>query len=73
MIICQCAVVSDRSVAEAVAAGARTMAQACRATSAGRDCGSCVFTVKRVFTRVMTEHRHNVAGAVTEVCDACSA
>ena len=53
MIICQCAVVSDRLVTEAVASGARSLAQVCRATSAGRECGACVFAVRRV----ITEHR----------------
>ena len=46
MIFCHCAVVSDRAVATAVEAGARTVAQVCRATGAGRECGSCVFAVK---------------------------
>ncbi len=46
MIFCHCAVVSDRAVATAVEAGARTVAQVCRATGAGRDCGSCVFALK---------------------------
>ena len=53
MIICQCAVVSDRSVTEAVATGAQSLAQVCRSTGAGRDCGACVFNVKRI----ITEHR----------------
>ena len=53
MIVCQCAVVSDRVVTEAVATGARSLAQVCRATGAGRDCGACVLSVKRV----ITEHR----------------
>lgn len=48
MIFCHCAVVSDRAVATAVDAGARTVAQVCRATGAGRDCGTCVFAVKRI-------------------------
>jgi bacterioferritin-associated ferredoxin len=48
MIVCQCAVVSDRAIAAAHEAGARTLAQACMATGAGRDCGSCVFSVKRL-------------------------
>ena len=54
MIICQCAVVSDRLVAEVVASGARSLAQVCHATEAGRDCGACVFNVKRI----ITEHPH---------------
>jgi len=57
VIICQCAVVSDRSVTEAVASGARSLAQVCHATKAGRDCGSCVFAVRRV----LTEYRQPVA------------
>ena len=66
MIICQCAVVSDRLVTQAVASGARSLAQVCHATNAGRDCGSCVFAVRRV----LTEHRHALAAAVPEVCTA---
>ena len=54
MIICQCAVVSDRLVTEVVASGAQSLAQVCRLTEAGRDCGACVFNVKRI----ITEHRH---------------
>ena len=37
MIVCQCAVVSDRDVTAAYAGGARTLAQACMATGAGRQ------------------------------------
>ena len=48
MIVCQCAVVSDGMVAAAVDAGARSVAQVCRSTGAGRDCGSCVFSLKAV-------------------------
>jgi bacterioferritin-associated ferredoxin len=48
MIICQCKVVSDQSVARAVDSGARTLSQVCRITGAGRVCGSCVFSVKRL-------------------------
>jgi bacterioferritin-associated ferredoxin len=48
VIFCHCAAVSDRAVATAVEAGARTVAQVCRATGAGRDCGSCVFSVKKL-------------------------
>jgi bacterioferritin-associated ferredoxin len=48
VIFCHCAAVSDRAVAAAVDAGARTVAQVCRATGAGKDCGTCVFAVKRL-------------------------
>jgi len=53
-------------VTEAVASGARTVAQVCRETKAGRDCGSCVFAVKRVFT----ECRHHPAEQLQEVYSA---
>lgn len=48
MIFCHCAVVGDREVAAAVDAGARTVAQVCKATGAGQQCGSCIFSVRRV-------------------------
>jgi len=48
VIVCHCAVVGDRAVTAAVEAGARTVAQVCRATGAGQQCGSCVFAVRRV-------------------------
>jgi bacterioferritin-associated ferredoxin len=63
VIICQCASVSDRSVSEAVASGAHTLAQVCRVTEAGRDCGACVFNVRRV----IVEHDCAGAGRVPEV------
>jgi len=48
MIICHCEVVSDRTVVAAIGDGARTLAQVCRATGAGRNCGGCVFSLKAV-------------------------
>jgi bacterioferritin-associated ferredoxin len=48
VIFCHCAVVSDRQVAEAIDAGARTVAQVCKATGAGQQCGNCIFSVRRV-------------------------
>jgi bacterioferritin-associated ferredoxin len=46
MIVCHCAVVTDRDVTEAIDAGADTLAKVCMATSAGRQCGGCIFTLK---------------------------
>jgi bacterioferritin-associated ferredoxin len=46
VVVCQCAVVNDDMVAAAVDAGASTVGQVCRFTGAGRDCGSCVFSLK---------------------------
>jgi len=56
VIICQCAVVSDRMVTEVVASGARSLAHVCRATDAGQECGACVFSIKRVITDYRTAH-----------------
>ena len=48
MIVCHCKVVNDEAVTRAVDGGARTVSQVCQATGADRDCGSCVFTLKRL-------------------------
>ncbi len=48
MIVCHCAVVGDRQIAAAAAAGATTLSQVCASTGAGRDCGACVFSVRRL-------------------------
>ena len=67
MIVCHCAVVSDRDVADAWDRGARTLGQACRATGAGTDCGACVFSLKRL----LCEHGVSVSSSL-EVADAAS-
>ena len=46
MIVCQCQVVNDRQIDEAISAGARSVSAVCRATGAARECGTCIFTVK---------------------------
>ena len=48
MIVCHCHVVNDAAITAAVDAGARTLGQVCRSTGAGSDCGSCVFSVRRL-------------------------
>ena len=48
MIVCHCRVVTDRAVTAAVRDGARSLAAVCRSTGAGQDCGSCVFSLKRL-------------------------
>ena len=48
VIVCHCAVVGDKQIADAAAAGATTLSQVCASTGAGRDCGSCVFSVRRI-------------------------
>lgn len=48
MFVCHCAVVTDRDVVASIAAGSTTLADLCRSTSAGRGCGNCVSTLKRL-------------------------
>jgi bacterioferritin-associated ferredoxin len=48
VIFCHCAVVGDREVARAVESGADTVAAVCKTTGAGQQCGSCIFSVRRV-------------------------
>ncbi|GMA40437.1 (2Fe-2S)-binding protein [Mobilicoccus caccae] len=48
MIVCHCEVVSDRDIRAAVDGSAHTLAQVCRSTGAGTDCGGCVFGVRAV-------------------------
>ncbi len=68
MIVCHCQVVNDRAVRASVQAGARTLADVCRATGAGRDCGACVFSVKRL----LCEHVAPPTGTLEEVHSAAS-
>jgi bacterioferritin-associated ferredoxin len=75
VIVCHCNVVNDRTVTEAVDAGARTLAGVCAATGAGRDCGSCVFAVKRLLCdhdRAPVPNRGAVPVPVVEVQVAAS-
>ena len=48
MIVCHCTAVSDRTVAQAIAAGARDEFDVARACGAGSICGGCVPTVSRL-------------------------
>ena len=67
MIVCHCEVVSDREVRESIDLGARTLAQVCGATGAGRNCGGCVFSLKRL----LCEHGRSVSATpFTEVAGA---
>ena len=59
MIVCHCRVVTDRAVSAAVQDGARSLAAVCRSTGAGQDCGSCVFSLKRL----VCEHGNALAAA----------
>ena len=61
--MCHCGVVSDREVRASIDAGAASLAAVCRATGAGRDCGSCVLSLKRL----LCQHQTGPAPALPEI------
>jgi bacterioferritin-associated ferredoxin len=63
VIVCHCEVVNDRAVANAIEAGARTLAGVCRSTGAGQNCGTCVFSIRRL----LCEHEATVVPSLPEV------
>jgi bacterioferritin-associated ferredoxin len=46
VILCHCAVVSDRDVAASISAGARTVTDVLRSTGAAQHCGGCTLAVR---------------------------
>ena len=48
MYVCHCTVVTDRDVLEAIANGARCVADVARVTGAGRTCGNCVTSLREL-------------------------
>jgi len=68
VIVCHCQVVTDQQVKRAVDNGAHSLAQVCGATGAGRDCGSCVFSLKRL----LCEHEASQQVSLQEVDGAAS-
>ena len=63
MIVCHCEVVNDQVVADAIASGARTVAGVCKATGAGKHCGACVFSLKRL----LCQHEQTLSSLPPEV------
>ena len=68
VIVCHCEVVNDQQVTRAIDQGARTVAQVCRSTGAGKNCGSCVFSLKRL----LCQHQQASQDAFVEVEGAAS-
>lgn len=48
VIICHCGVVSDRKVIECIQDGARTVANVAKCTGAGKGCGVCIHSLRRL-------------------------
>ncbi|MFE3998302.1 bacterioferritin-associated ferredoxin [Nocardioides sp. YIM B13467] len=61
MIVCQCRVVTDRDVDAALADGARTVSAICRSTGAAQDCGSCIFSVKKLVSQHLEQECSHLA------------
>ena len=59
MYVCCCNAVTDREVAEAIDAGARSRAEVTRSCGAGGDCGACHATIEGMIEA-------KVCGAKTE-------
>jgi bacterioferritin-associated ferredoxin len=51
MFVCHCAVVTDQDVLQSLANGSRCLADVCRDTGAGRNCGGCVDTLRALVGR----------------------
>jgi bacterioferritin-associated ferredoxin len=66
VFVCHCAVVTDREVVASLASGARTVADVCRETAAGRGCGRCVPTLKAL----VCQHCPALETSTTEVARA---
>jgi bacterioferritin-associated ferredoxin len=62
VIVCHCRVVTDRQVVDAVSRGVRSLGGVCRTTGAGQECGSCVFSLKRL----LCEHGALLSQPVTQ-------
>lgn len=67
MIVCHCAVVSDRDIKASIEDGARCLIEVCEATGAGQTCGGCTFSIKRLLCQ---DGAVNAAPLVLEVAGA---
>ncbi|MHB8795826.1 MAG: (2Fe-2S)-binding protein [Candidatus Nanopelagicales bacterium] len=66
MVICHCERVTERRVARALNSGCATVSDLSQATGAGRGCGCCVPSLKRVIEQHFgrstgQEHPHEAA------------
>lgn len=67
MYVCICKAVSQASVGQAIASGARTVDAISAATGAGTDCGCCKKTLSRELSRAKAcSHECSGAGACGE-------
>ena len=70
MYVCHCNVVTDRDILEAIANGARCVADVARETGAGRTCGNCISSLRDLVCQhcpVRAERRTEHLAAEREV------
>jgi bacterioferritin-associated ferredoxin len=60
VFVCHCSVVTDRDVKQSLANGSRCLAEVCRDTGAGRDCGRCIATLRTLVGRPPAVRRAEV-------------
>lgn len=48
MVVCHCERISHRRIAKAVRSGCSTVRTVCEETGAGRGCGGCVSSVRKL-------------------------
>jgi len=53
VIVCQCRRVNDRNLRNSIGKGCTTVAQVCRDSGAGNDCGSCVRSIKEMIEQTL--------------------
>ena len=63
MVVCQCERISHRRIAKAVRSGCASLRDVCQETGAGRGCGGCVSSVRRLI------EEHAAARPAMEVPD----
>lgn len=56
MVVCHCERISHRKIAKAVRSGNATLRAVCQSTGAGRGCGGCVSSVKKLIEEHLGSH-----------------
>ena len=63
MVVCSCAVVSDRTIHAAIASGATTVGELVDCSRAGTGCGGCVAELERLLAVYDLQRTQVFAGA----------
>lgn len=63
VVVCSCAVVSDRTIRAAIAGGVTTVGDLVTCSRAGSGCGGCLSEIERLLADHDLEHRAVLAQA----------